>query len=181
MEELHKDHVHLEKVFKVLDQQAELLSTDAGPDYYLMADITNYIQHYPDLVHHPKEDLVYNVFKQRSKEAAEIVEQLQKDHKTLPSETIILHKILETVINSVILVSREEVHNQVKIFLDAERKHMSLEEEFLFPLINKALTEDDWKALENKITKKEDPLFKDSVENCYENLYQSIKKHGGLE
>ncbi|HIP94795.1 MAG TPA: hypothetical protein EYH20_05610, partial [Leucothrix sp.] len=91
MAELHKDHVHLKKVFNILDQQVELLSTGGHPDYYLMADITHYIQHYPDLVHHPKEDRVYDIFKQRSHEAADIVNQLQKDHKTLPSATIKLH------------------------------------------------------------------------------------------
>jgi len=184
MEKLHKDHIHLEKVFKILDQQVELLSSDASPDYYLMADITNYIQHYPDLIHHPKEDLVYDILKQRNKEAAEVVEQLQNEHLTLPSETIKLHKLLEKVISSVLLVSREEIQNQVKDFLDNERKHMDLEEEIIYPLIKGTLTEEDWsnlETLEAKTHQKADPLFSDSVEACYENLYQSIKKQGGLE
>jgi len=181
MEELHKDHIHLEKVFKLLDQQVERLSTDDNPDYYLMLDITNYIQHYPDLVHHPKENRVYDIFIQRSEKAQDIVEQLQKDHQTLPSETIILHGILESVISSVVLVSRKEVQNQVQSFLEAQRKHMNLEEDILFPLINETLTEEDWKTLEETIVTKADPLFGDTLENSYEKLYQSIKRQGGID
>ena len=185
MAELHKDHIHLGKVFNILDQQVELLSTGGHPDYYLMADITHYIQHYPDLIHHPKEDRVYEIYKQRSQKAADIVNQLQEDHKTLPSATIQLHDLLESAANSVVLVSRKEIQNEVQNFLEIERQHMNLEEEILFPLIIKTLTEDDWKSLEKTIAEetaeKIDPLFRGSIEGGYENLYQSIKRQGGID
>lgn len=178
MTELHKDHVHLEKVFNILDQQIELLSSDSNPDYYLMADITNYIQNYPDLIHHPKENRVYDVYKQRSNEAADIVAQLQKDHQTLPVETNALQNLLETAANSAIFLSRNKIQDEVKNFLRIERKHMNLEENILFPLILKTLTDDDWKILESDTTEINDPLFGGSIEARYKNLYESIKRQG---
>ncbi len=185
MAELHKDHIHFEKVFKILDQQVELLTTDGHPDYYLMADITNYIQQYPDLVHHPKEDKVYDVFTQRSNEAADIVEQLQQDHQKLPSKTIELHKLFEAAANSVVLISREEIKKEAQDFLEMQKKHLNLEETILFPLIIKTLTEDDWKSLESsiamEISDKVDPLFGATIAECCENLYQSIKKQGDVD
>ena len=184
MEELHKEHVHLEKVFNILDQQVERISTDDTPDYYLIMDITNYIQHYPDLIHHPKEDRIYDIFMHRIKksETKELVKQLQKDHQTLPTETIKLQKLLEKVIHSVVLVSREEIQNQINLFLEAQRKHMNLEEEQLFPLIKETLTEEDWQHLEETKQQQIDPLFGDSIDgNRYEKLYQSIKKQGGIK
>jgi len=91
-------------------------------------------------------------------------------------------KLLEKVIHSVVLVSREEIQNQINLFLEAQRKHMNLEEEQLFPLIKETLTEEDWQNLEETKQQQIDPLFGDSIDgNRYEKLYQSIKKQGGIK
>lgn len=176
MKELHQDHLHLTRVFNILEQQLEILSTDGDPDLFLMLDILNYVQHYPDLVHHPKEDRIYDVLMNRSIEGAKYLVQLSKEHQYLPTLSDELYKMLDSAANSTLFVSRDELESKIKYFLKIERKHMDLEEKVIYPMINKTLTDEDWESIEVDTLDKDDPLFGDSVEACYENLYESIKK-----
>ena len=185
MEALHLDHVHLTKVFNILDQQSQLISADEGrngkPDIFLMVDIAHYVKNYPDLIHHPKEDRVYEVFKTRTNEGADIVDQVQNEHKLLPNETNELYTLLEAAANSALFISRDELRSKIQHFLALERNHMNIEEQVLFPLIESTLTEEDWDSIDTATLNKSDPLFGDNIEACYENLYRSIKSQGGVK
>lgn len=175
MTELHQDHIHLARVLCVLDKQLEKIKSDKEANLFLMVDILDYIQHYPDLVHHPKEDNVYEVFKELSSEGAEIIEALMIEHQQLPSISKSLHELLDGAANDIVFVSREELHDKIHDFSMLQKKHMNVEEEQLFPLINKIMTDADWAQVDTAMQSEHDPLFGANLEDCYQNLYQSIK------
>ncbi len=176
MQDLHQDHIHLAKVLCVLDIQLEKLASEEDADLFLMIDILDYIQHYPDLVHHPKEDKVYQVFKAYSSVAEDIVEELMDEHKQLPDISKGFHQLLDGAANDIVFVSREELYDKLQEFIAVQRRHMNIEEEKLFPLINLTLSSDDWALIDKAIEKSADPLFGGSVEACYQSLYESINK-----
>lgn len=180
MDELHLDHLHLLKVFKILDQQVELLASGHDPDFFLLTDIAHYIKHYPEFIHHPKENIIYNLLSKKTNNEAEVLAQLQKEHRELPEETNQLDELLNSAASSAIFISRDELKSKIQHFLDIQRKHMDLEEKFIFPLINETLTEEDWNSINTEAMPAHDPLFGDDIEARYENLYQSIKSQGGL-
>ena len=175
MQDLHQDHIHLAKVLCVLDRQLEKLSSEENADLFLMLDILDYIQHYPDLVHHPKEDKVYQVFKECSPVATEIVQTLMDEHQALPDVSLKFRQLLDGAANGIVFVSREELHDKLYEFLQLQRRHMNLEEEKLFPMINLIMSQQDWEKVENAIEDSPDPLFGATLTASYENLYQSIK------
>ena len=175
MVELHQDHVHLARVLCVLDKQLDIIKTDADVNLFLMIDILDYIRHYPDLIHHPKEDKVYEVFKDCSTEGADIVEALMSEHQQLPSASKELHELLDGAANGIVFVNRQELHEKVNDFCIIQKKHMSMEEDKIFPLINKIMTDEDWARVDLAIQENNDPLFGANIEDCYQNLYQSIK------
>lgn len=177
MNELHQDHIHLTKVLNIMDQQVALITSGHTPDLFLLADIAHYIQNYPDLIHHPKEDIIFNVLKQKTSEGAEMVAQLQDDHEKLPHETTELYNMLKSVAGSVLLLSRDELKSTIEHFIDLERKHMALEEQFVFPLIKEKLEDADLMGIDRSGSAEIDPLF-GRLASCYENLYQSIKSRG---
>ena len=43
----------------ILTAELDRFSRGQAPDYELMLDIMFYMTHYPDAVHHPKEDLAF--------------------------------------------------------------------------------------------------------------------------
>ena len=174
MAELHQDHKNLIKVMNVMEQQAESLLEGEDLNLSILLDAANYIQHYPDLIHHPRENQVFEVFVNRSSDAADVVEQLLSEHHELPSATIKFQTMLDGVVNGSLFVSRQELVDDIKQFIEMERKHMNLEEGLLFPIINKTLTEGDWDELNSKMEENNDPLFSGQIEEIYQNLYRLI-------
>jgi len=179
MAELHQDHIHLSRLLVMLDRHVKVLSNDGDPDLCMMIDIVDYIKNYSDLFHHPQEDKVYEVFKTRSNQAADIVEILLNEHQHMPEVTIGFQQLLEDALNKSIIVSKQELSDQITQFINIQRKHLNTEEEKLFPLINNTLQKNDWARLEELVQKRTDPLFGEQVEECYEDLHQTIK--GKLE
>ena len=175
MAELHQDHHNLARVLRIMESQLERLRKGDHEDLYLLHDATRYIHNYPDLIHHPKENKVFEIFKSRSNEADEIVAKLSKQHQELPQATVKFQLMLDDAINGQGLVNREELVEKIKGFIANEWEHMNLEEDVLFPLIETTLTDEDWAHLDDQISKTNDPLFSEMIEESYDNLYQSIK------
>ena len=55
----HAEHVNFAKLLDLLEGQLDLFHKGESPDYELMLDIMFYMKHYPDVLHHPKEDLAF--------------------------------------------------------------------------------------------------------------------------
>jgi hemerythrin-like domain-containing protein len=176
MAELHQDHIHLARLLKTLTQQADLLSSDSDPDLDLILDIVDYIQNYPDLVHHPKEDMVYAAFQKVSDDGKEVVAQLLEEHARLPAITTDFRNLLEEVVNGGSIISRAGLQAKIRHFIDVERTHMNTEEFVLFPLIENKMGLAEWQQLEDIMPEKIDPLFGGNVIESYKNLYRSIEQ-----
>ncbi len=59
MDKLHADHAHIARLMSLLEEQIQLIHAEENPDAPLMQDIMAYMTHYPDLIHHPLEDLIF--------------------------------------------------------------------------------------------------------------------------
>ena len=62
IDQLHLDHINVSKVLNLLTQQYEIMQTDEAPDYILISDILDYFHNYPDYIHHPKENAVFEEY-----------------------------------------------------------------------------------------------------------------------
>lgn len=175
MKGLQKDHQNLAKVLGIMELQLERIAEGDDAALALMLDASNYIQSYPDLIHHPKENKVFEVFKYRSNEEADTFSKLTQQHKDMPDTTVKFKEMLDEAINGLGFISREDLVKKIQDYLELEKEHMNLEESVVFPLINETLEDKDWKLLEELIKADLDPLFTDKIEDTFENLYQSIK------
>lgn len=177
MAELHQDHIHLARLLTILEQQSQRFnSEDDDPDLFLMMDIAEYIHNYPDLVHHPKEDLIYNAFAKQSEEAKDIVNSLLLQHNAMPSATTDFQDMLHNVANNSGIVDKATLKSSLDVFIALQKSHMDIEERELFPLINETLSDQDWAMLEQNISDAKDPLFGDKILDHYQNLYQCIEQ-----
>jgi len=175
LSQLHQDHKNLARVLHIMETGLTSLEKGTGEDLELMLNATDYIQHYPDLIHHPRENFVFDVLMQRTDEAADEVSRLKQEHETLPHETVRFREMLDSAISGQGIVSREDLVNKIKAFLKLEWDHMNLEERHLFPLIDRTLTDEDWEGIEKKIDESKDPLFSDTIEASYNKLYEYLK------
>ena len=175
MVELHQDHIHLSRLLKMLDRHVKLLQNDGDPDFIMMIDIVEYIRNYSDFHHHPKEDHVYKVYKSSSDEATHIVDGLLNEHQQIPKVTIAFQQLLDGALNGSIIISRAELSERISNFIDIQINHLNIEEEQLFPLINKMMTSSDWAEVEAQIKDKDDPLFGNKVEKGFEDLHHMLE------
>ena len=78
----HEEHVNFAKLLNLLEGQLNLFHRSQTPNYALMLDIMCYMTHYPDLLHHPREDRAFELVKQRVPSLGSLVDELMAEHKT---------------------------------------------------------------------------------------------------
>ncbi len=135
------EHDHLLKSLNFLEMEFLDLCRGGTPDYALLRSILEYIQEYPEQVHHPLEDRIFSILLERIDET-ELIQELTAQHAELEIETRKLSESLKLLEKGAI--SMEETKKQLSTFLIKQRQHLYIEEEIVYPLIESALTIEDW-------------------------------------
>lgn len=170
---LQAEHASLAKFLTALEHQLDRFRQGEPTDYDIVQGVVDYCLAYPDLYHHPKEDLVYEKLRIRDEALADRIGDVVADHERLARLTrrfaAAVHNVLQEVD-----VSRDAFEQTANDFLYAYRSHMREEEEQLFPAALRALTEEDWREIDSKVTRPEDPLFGESGDRRFVRLRQEI-------
>lgn len=171
----HAEHANLATLLDLLEEQLELFHKGDSPDYELMLDIMFYMTHYPDVLHHPKEDLAFAMIKERELSAGPIVDELNLQHTRLKEGGDALVHALDDIVNGSI-TSRERVEAPGRAYIADFRSHMQTEETAILPLAAKLLREGDWAAIDAAIRHIDDPLFGKNGEERYTALRRRIAR-----
>jgi hemerythrin-like domain-containing protein len=173
LERLHQDHINLNRLLGLLERETLLLERGANPDYYLMLDMLDYMRRYPDEVHHPCEDVIFEAYLERFREGAEIIEHLRSEHQVLVEDTQELRYCVERIVQGSIC-SREDFQTALAGYLARQREHLNREEAEVFRLIDAALGAEDWHRLEPLLPASTDPLFGGPVAERFASLYSHL-------
>jgi hemerythrin-like domain-containing protein len=171
----HADHVNFAKLLQLLDDQLALFHEGDTPQYELMLDIMYYMTHYCDVVHHPKEDLLFVELKARDKSIAREIDELIEQHTTLKDVGEKLVHDLDDIVNGSIS-SREHVEAAARRYVTELRNHMRAEETEILPLAARLLHNKDWAAIDKAIRDVPDPLFGSGAEARYDALRRQIAR-----
>lgn len=175
LKSLNRDHKNLARVLKIMESELHHLVEGRKENLQLMRDASIYIQQYPDLIHHPKENLIYDAFSKRSFAGSEIVTKLKMEHDTLPTTTVRFQILLDSAMHGLEFVNRDMLVKNIQVFLKNQCDHINIEEKVLFPLIDDTLTDADWVFIESQMRDARDPLFNVKIEENFHNLYESMK------
>jgi hemerythrin-like domain-containing protein len=169
-----KDHTNFSRLLDLLEAQIDLYLEGQSPRYDLMLDILYYMIRYPDIFHHPKEDLVSLRAKELDPRAGVGVDELVLQHVVLRESGAKLLEQLQGIVDGMML-KRESVKEPAGTYIAYFRAHMRKEESEIFPLLRTLLSAADWVAIEKAAPFEEDPLFGDgSLEKRYESLHRQI-------
>ena len=158
IQQLQQDHLNAAKLLDLLEAQIGTLHDGETPDYLLMFDVMCYMRHYPDLFHHPQEDLIFEKLKERDPSARAIVDKLMEEHKALAEKGAQFFESLQTAVSES-MVPRETLESQGRGYIAFLRSHMGKEEDQVFPLASKVLREQDWAAIDTAMASQADPVF----------------------
>ena len=114
-----------------------------------MLDVMHYMTRYPDVLHHPKEDLIFARIKERAGRPVPTIDELAQQHASLRESGRELARDLEDVVNGSIS-SREHVEAVARAYVTRLRNHMRVEETEILPLAARLLRADDWDAVERR-------------------------------
>lgn len=170
------EHINFVNLLGLLEVQLDLFHKGDAPNYSLMLDVMYYMTHYPDLFHHPKEDLAFAKIKERQASAGSVVDELMKQHVVLRESGEQLVQRLDGIVNGVAILARENVEAPGRTYVEYFRRHMHKEETELFPSAATVLRDDDWAAIDAAKQDREDPLFGTTVEKRYQALQRQITR-----
>ena len=176
----HADHVNFAKLLNLVEVELARFHDGGSPQYDLMLDIMYYMTHYPDVVHHPKEDLVFARIKERDETAAARIDELTHQHGRLKRLGERLLHDLDDIVNGTI-TSRERVEADARDYVASFRAHMRTEEQDVLPLAARLLHDRDWAAIGAAVRHIEDPLFGSSAEQRYAALSRQIARQASGE
>ncbi len=81
LDELRDEHRNLARLLDLLARELNTFKESGRPDYDLVEIILEYCQHYPDLCHHPKEDMIFEKLQARDPATANIIGNLKLEHE----------------------------------------------------------------------------------------------------
>ncbi len=170
---LHKEHANISQLLDVLQRQVDAFDRGERPDYDIVEGVADYFLSYPDLYHHPKEDLIFEKLKQRDPAVVERIGDLRREHDELAARTRKFATGVRAILDEA-GVSRESFHQWAVAFIDLQRDHLMREERLFFPAALSALTPGDWAEIADRISDNEDPLFDAAAGGRYDALRRNI-------
>ena len=170
---LSQEHRNIERLLAILERELQVFDRGDRPDYKVISAVISYFELYPEVYHHPQEDLVFAKLKIRDPAAAAKVGDLAREHQRGAER---LRRVAHAVDN--VLASREVLRQNfdtiVRDFIEHERRHIMMEDRDFFPAALKALEPQDWTEIASALTNPEDPLFSEAAEETFDALRACI-------
>jgi len=172
IERLCQEHRNIETLLAVLERELEIFVRADRPDYDVIRAIISYFEVYPDLYHHPLEDLVFAKLKIRDPAAAAKVGNLPHEHQKGAERLCRVAQAVDGILADREIL-RQNVDNIVRDFIESERRHIMVEDRDFFPAALKALEPQDWTEIASTLTSRKDPLFSEVAEK----RFQALRAH----
>ncbi len=151
----------------------QIRSGQQAPDFALLKAMLDYIEAFPDKLHHPKEDeYVYRVLREREPAVAPTLDELQDDHRRGPDATRRMVDALREYRGDP--TALETFARAVADYADFQWAHMRKEEEVILPAAEKSLLPSDWTAIDAAFHSNADPLVGVDTQREFRELFSTV-------
>ena len=173
MAELREDHRNMSIVLNLLAELVTVMEADEDPDFELFDEIMRYMTIYPDAVHHPKEDVVYEQLRERRPDLSEDLSHVPDEHLEIARRGCLLRDEVEAV-SAGAAVRREKMIKDTSSYVECLRNHMKWEEEDLFSRIDLMLEAEPYSVDISEYQHIKDPVFELEIEAGFRRLIASL-------
>ncbi len=175
MVDLRRDHENMTVVLDLMDRIVEDMEAGKDPDFELFGEIMHYMTVYPDAVHHPKEDVVYEQLRIRRPDLSEDLDHVPDDHSDIAHLGTLLRNEVEAI-NAGSAVRRDKMIEDTSAYSRRLRNHMRWEENDLFRRIDLMLDAEPYRVDTSMYDHIRDPVFELEVESGFRRLIDSLQK-----
>jgi hemerythrin-like domain-containing protein len=152
---LRQEHSNMATLMQILERQVDEFQRGDRPDYDVIRAVLDYLVSFPDVCHHPKEDVIFAKLHERDPLTTERIGDLQNAHEKLAARTRDFSAGLRAVLEEA-EIPREAFIRLARRFIDQQRQHIDMEESTFFPAAEKALTSTDWVELNTLMARPDD-------------------------
>lgn len=179
IQELRSDHRRLSRLLGYVRNNLPGEQTPWRPDrIHAMRQCIEYICTYSVVVHHEKEDILFQRLAARDESARAHIDLLTAEHRLLTHDAGNLRRLAGQV-EAGNLACGSLLEKSVKAFIGVKLRHMRLEEDTVFPLLENRLTLADWKGVVAEMPPERDPLSRDVRSGAYASLRDLVGVHAG--
>lgn len=173
IDKLRREHADMRRVIILIRLQLDLLERHAQPDLVLLTNALYYMRKFPSVVHHPKEELIFEKLLARGAPVQKEVEQLHAQHQEI-------YALEDDLIELALALQKGDCKAEARLlefgrhYLAIQSMHVETEERFLFPAALQNLRAYDWKDVRKKSVSIDDPLFGSNPPERYRYLYDYL-------
>lgn len=171
---LFEEHRHLSALTRLLTEKVSGPGTLSPGDCYLLRDVVGYLHDYPDEVHHPTENMLFEAVVRRDPTMQGAADRLRRDHDEIAAETAGILELLDRLIATPGGKLDAEARQACLNFARRQRAHMRFENNEVFPVAIESLPRSDWRRIERHFATVDDPLFGRAVARRHRLLYEYL-------
>lgn len=146
------------------------------PNLDLLFSIVYYIRVFPEKFHHPKEeDHLFKALRIREANCGALLDRIGEQHEAGAAKINRLDAALKDY-QSNYPDGLEALEAAAESFATSQYEHMRLEEEEILPAAKAALTEEDWREIDQAFAANADPMFGENLELAFHTLHDHIVK-----
>lgn len=168
------EHRALASVLRGFQYIVEHIRTDQQkPDFPLLHAMLDYIESFPDKLHHPKEDAyLYRILRERNTSVVGTLDLLEEEHKSEP----VWLKSLRSTLEAYQADSKrfDAFSKEVETYVNSHFSHMNKEEDIVLPIAETALNDQDWAEIDAAFKSNEDPLVGVGTQKQFRDLFRKI-------
>lgn len=174
VQQLVRDHRNMAGLLDVLREELGRYRQTRHLDFEVLCRLIDYILNFPQLRHHPREDLIFKRLGQTDPSMRQRMEQVLSEHDELADLTRRLSAAIRNLWQEVEM-PRHEFESLVETYIATYRRHMHQEEETYFPLALMHLKPAEWAEIEAEAASSgTDPLFGGKTDAEYQALHDRI-------
>lgn len=174
MKELRQDHRNMSIVLDVLEDVVREASSGHDPDFELVDEIMRYMTVYPDAVHHPKENIIYEQLRAKRPDLSADLDDVPADHDDIAELGSALRDDVEAI-NAGAAVRRQKFIEDTSGYVNRLREHMGWEERDLFRRIDSMLDAEEHEFDVKEFEHIKDPVFELEIEAGFRRLLASLR------
>ena len=168
-----EEHQNLWRIATTIDLVADEMEAGSKVDPAFFGSIFDYIEQFMDACHHSKEDdYFFPVLRQRSSEAAAILDRLQAEHRNGPEVLKSLRKQLAATAAGTL--GNAEFAAALRTYTQSLKNHIRTEEKDAMPLARQVLTAEDWAGIDRAFLDNDDPLFGEKAKAEFRELFHRV-------
>lgn len=169
VDRLATDHRNMFALLEVLEGEISQYEGDTSASLSIASDIMYYMTRYPDLFHHPREELLFERLAATDPPVRRLINELNYEHRVLAESAADLHELICRLVTE---NGNEQnlLAAKTRGYANMLRDHMRKEESGVLPLARVLLDDADCMVLGHELSLPADPLFGDRIEQGFLDL-----------